>query len=217
MKQKAVFFDLDGTISDSGPGIMRCARAALSHFGIPDPGDAAMRTFVGPPLREMFRKYGVPEDGVETALQVYRKHYLNGGILECSMYPGIRELLDALHQHGRRLFVATAKPEPMAVEVLEYFGILDEFEAVCGASLDKSRDSKAVVIRYLLDKVGDCEAVMVGDTAFDVIGAGEHKIPTVGVSWGYGSAEEMMKAGAAAVADTVEELLNILCDREKLQ
>ncbi|MBQ4321183.1 MAG: HAD hydrolase-like protein [Oscillospiraceae bacterium] len=214
MKQKAVFFDLDGTISDSGPGITRCAREALYHFGIPDPGDAAMRTFVGPPLRDMFRKYGVPGQEIETAMQVYRKNYLNGGILECTMYPGIRELLDALHQHGRRLFVATAKPEPMAVEVLEYFGILGEFEAVCGASLDKSRDSKAAVIRYLLEQLGECDAVMVGDTAFDVIGAAEHNIPTIGVSWGYGSAEEMKNAGAAAVADTVDELIQILCMEE---
>ena len=210
MTQNAVFFDLDGTISDSGPGIIRCARHALACFGIADPGDAAMRTFVGPPLRDMFRRYGVPEEQVEEAMKAYRKEYLNGGILECSMYPGIREVLETLKDRGYRLFIATAKPEPMALEVLDFFGITDLFECVCGATLDKSRDSKAAVIRYLLERIGECSAVMVGDTAHDVTGAAAHGIATIGVSWGYGSAEEMRNAGAAAVADTMDELLKLL-------
>ena len=211
MTKKAIFFDLDGTLTDSGEGIFNCARLALAHFGIPQPTDQEMRVFVGPPLRDTFAKFGVPEDGIETAMEIYRQRYNPIGIFENTPYPGIYELLDKLQKDGHRLFLATAKPEVMAVRIMERFHLAPYFELICGASLDLSRDSKSAVIAYLLEQVPDvAQVVMVGDTAYDVIGAAAHGIPTVGVSWGYGKAEDMTAAGAVAIANSMDELYELL-------
>ena len=211
MNCKSVIFDLDGTLTDSGEGITKCVRLALEHFGIPVKNLDDLRFFVGPPLRDSFVKAGVPEDKVEEAIAVYRSRYTNVGLFENTPYSGIRELLEKLTALGYRLFVATSKPEEMAVRVLKKFDLFRYFERVCGATMDKSRDSKSAVIAYLLDECSNGEnAIMVGDTAFDVIGAAEHKIPTIGVSWGYGNAEEMKAAGAVSIARTVSELYELL-------
>ena len=211
MTKKAIFFDLDGTLTDSGEGIFNCARLALAHFGIPQPTDQEMRVFVGPPLRDTFAKFGVPEDGIEKAMEIYRERYNPIGIFENTPYPGIYELLEKLQKDGHRLFLATAKPEVMAVRIMERFELAPYFELICGASLDLSRDSKSAVIAYLLEQVPDVDqVVMVGDTAYDVVGAAAHGIPTIGVSWGYGKAEDMTAAGAAAIANTMDELYAIL-------
>ena len=211
MTPKSIFFDLDGTLTDSGEGIFNCAELALRHFGLPIPTRQEMRVFVGPPLRETFAKFGVPADGIETALEVYRSRYNTVGLFENTPYPGIRELLERLKADGHRLFVATSKPESMAVRILEKFDLARFFDIICGATFDKSRDSKEAVIAYLLEQTGDpSQAVMVGDTAYDVIGAKAHGIPTVGVAWGYGKVEDMRNAGAAAIANSMEELYELL-------
>lgn len=204
---KSILFDLDGTLTDSGEGIMNCAVFALAHFGIPTPTEAELRTFVGPPLTETFARFGVPKDRLEEAVRVYRSRYLPIGKFENHPYPGIRELLEKLKDDGHTLFVATSKPENTSIEILEHFGMARYFEKICGASTDFSRNSKEAVIAYLLDSCGAREnAVMVGDTAYDVIGAKTHGIPTIGVSWGYGLVEDMENAGAAAIAHTMDEL-----------
>lgn len=211
MDRKSVIFDLDGTLTDSGEGITKCVRLALEHFGIPVESLDHLKYFVGPPLRDSFVKAGVPEDKVEEAIAVYRSRYTNVGLFENVPYSGIRELLEKLNELGYRLFVATSKPEEMAVRVLKKFDLYRYFEKVCGATLDKSRDSKSAVIAHLLSATGNAEnAIMVGDTAFDVIGAAEHNISTIGVSWGYGKVEEMNEAGAIAIAHTPDELLFLL-------
>lgn len=213
MTKKAIFFDLDGTLTDSGEGIFNCARLALEYFGIPQPTDQEMRVFVGPPLRDTFAKFGVPADGIEKAMEIYRERYNPIGIFENTPYPGIYELLEKLQKDGHRLFLATAKPEVMAVRIMERFELAPYFELICGASLDLSRDSKSAVIAYLLKQVPDvAQVVMVGDTAYDVIGAASHGIPTVGVSWGYGKPEDMTAAGAVAIADTMEDLYRLLSE-----
>ena len=211
MDIKSVIFDLDGTLTDSGEGITKCVRLALEHFNIPVESLDHLKYFVGPPLRDSFVKAGVPEDKVEEAIAVYRSRYTNVGLFENVPYSGIRELLEKLTELGYRLFVATSKPEEMAVRVLKKFDLYRYFEIVCGATLDKSRDSKSAVIAHLLAATGNAEnAIMVGDTAFDVIGAAEHNISTIGVSWGYGKEEEMNEAGAIAIAHTPDELLFLL-------
>lgn len=208
---KSILFDLDGTLTDSGEGIMNCAAPALEHFGIPIPQRDALRVFVGPPLHDTFRQFGVPEDQVDEAIRIYRSRYVPIGKFENTPYPGIRELLEKLRAQGHRLFVATSKPEDMSVEILEHFDLARFFDRICGASLDRSRSSKDAVIAYLLQQHGAGEQmVMVGDTVFDILGAAAHGIPAVGVAWGYGSVEEMEKAGAAAIATTMEELFRIL-------
>ncbi len=208
---KTILFDLDGTLTDSGEGIINCASFALEHFGLPVPDRKTMRVFVGPPLRDTFCSFGVPENRVEEAIQVYRSRYIPIGIYENTPYPGIPELLQQLHDMGHRLFVATSKPEQMAVTILEHFGLAGYFEKICGAVLDGSRDKKEEVIAYLLDNCPNLKnTVMVGDTAFDIIGAKAHGIPGIGVSWGYGAVADMEQAGAVAIAKTPQELLELL-------
>lgn len=208
---KAILFDLDGTLTDSGEGIINCAKLALSHFGISIPGDQEMREFVGPPLDLTFRKFGVPADKIDEAICVYRSRYKTVGKYENFPYPGIRELLHALRDAGHRLFVATSKPEALSVDILQHFALDGYFEIIAGATFDGSRSSKADVIAYLLEQVGNLDnTVMVGDTVFDITGAHAHGIPAIGVAWGYGDVAEMQKAGAYAIANSMTELLQLL-------
>ena len=208
---KAILFDLDGTLTDSGEGIMNCAKLALEHYGLPIPTEAELRTFVGPPLHESFIRFGVPAQEADNAIKIYRSRYIPIGKFENHPYDGIRGVLEKLTAAGHKLYVATSKPEAMSIEILEHFDLAKYFTIICGASFDRSRSSKEDVIAYLLSQTGDLdEIIMVGDTAFDVIGAKAHGIPTVGVSWGYGKVEDMVAAGAAAIAHTMDELLNLL-------
>ena len=208
---KSILFDLDGTLTDSGEGIINCAALALEHFGIPVPDRETMRVFVGPPLDKTFREFGVPADRTDEAIAVYRSRYVPIGKWENHPYPGVEELLQKLKAHGHRLFVATSKPEEMSKEILTKFGLAPYFERICGATLDGTRSKKEEVIAYLLSLTqGTGETVMVGDTTYDVIGASHHGIPTVGVAWGYGKVEDMKEAGAAGIAETMEELFDFL-------
>lgn len=202
-----ILFDLDGTLVDSGEGIIKCAQLALQHFHLPIPGTTEMRTIVGPPLRDSFIRFGVAPDKADEAVAVYRSRYTTVGKFEGFPYPGIPELLARLHEEGFHLFVATSKPEDMSVEILTHFGLAPYFDHIAGATLDGTRSSKSSVIAHLLDTVGGVDgALMVGDTSFDVLGAAEHHIPTVGVAWGYGLREDMEHAGAAAIAETPDAL-----------
>ena len=209
--QKAILFDLDGTLTDSGEGIINSVIPALEHYGIAIPSREELRVFVGPPLHDTFLRFGVPADQLENATKIYRSRYIPIGKFENAPYPGIPELLESLKAQGHKLFVATSKPEPMAVEILEHFDLAQYFDRICGASMDTSRSSKEAVIAHLLEQNGSAEnMVMVGDTKYDVIGAKAHGIPTIGVSWGYGEIDEMLESGAAAIAHTTQELLELL-------
>lgn len=208
---KTILFDLDGTLTDSGEGIINCASLALERLSLPVPDRDTMRVFVGPPLRDSFLRFGVKPEDVEEAITIYRSRYVPTGMFENRPYDGIRELLEALRAAGHRLILATAKPESMAVAIVEKFQLAEYFQLLCGASMDSSRDSKDKVIGYVLDQVGPTEnVVMVGDTAYDVTGAAAHGIPTIGVSWGYGTVADMRAAGAIAIADTPSQLLEML-------
>ena len=211
MEQKAVLFDLDGTLTDSGEGIMKCAELALRHFGLPVPDTQQMRTMVGPPLDQSFIRFGVRPEDTDEAIRVYRSRYTTLGKFENYPYPGIHQVLARLKADGYRLYVATSKLEGLSVEILERFELAEYFDRICGATPDNSRSSKASVIAYLLDQIGPVDkAVMVGDTEFDVLGAKEHGIPTIGVAWGYGKAENMKNAGAAAIADDMDHLYRLI-------
>lgn len=209
--QKTILFDLDGTLTDSGEGIINCAILALEHFGLPIPSRETLRVFVGPPLHESFIRFGVPAEKAEEAVEVYRSRYIPIGKFENTPYPGIRQLLEKLKAEGHKLYVATSKPEQMSIDILEHFDLAKYFDRICGASLDTSRTDKAAVIAYLQELTGKSEnTIMVGDTKFDVIGAKKHGIPTIGVSWGYGTVEELQEAGAVVIAHSMEELYGFL-------
>lgn len=209
--KKTVLFDLDGTLTDSGEGIIHCAILTLEHFGLPIPSQEELRTFVGPPLQDSFLRFGVPVDKTGEAIRVYRSHYVPTGMFENTPYPGVRELLETLKSEGYTLYVATSKPEAMSVTILEHFDLARYFDRICGASTDTSRSTKDAVIAYLLEQTGSAnDMVMVGDTKYDILGAKIHGIPAIGVSWGYGNVQEMKYAGAVGIAGTMDDLLNIL-------
>ena len=209
--KKTILFDLDGTLTDSGEGIINCVIYALERFGLPIPSRESLRYFVGPPLHESFIKQGVPADQAEKAVAVYRERYIPIGKFENTPYPGIRELLETLKTEGHTLYVATSKPEQISIDVLEHFDLAKYFDRICGATMDTSRSNKEAVIAYLLEQNGRTDnIIMVGDTKFDVIGAKAHGIPCIGVSWGYGEIQDMLEAGASAIVHSTEELLNLI-------
>ncbi len=196
-----ILFDLDGTLTDSGEGIMNCFDITLRHFGLPVPSREAMRVIVGPPLRDSFLRFGVQSHQLEEAVAVYRHHYNITGRFENYPYPGIADVLSRLKAAGHKLYVATSKPETMSIEILTHFNLASYFEIICGAATDHSRNTKEAVIAYLLAQLDDkADLVMVGDTIYDVDGAKAHKIPCIAVTWGYGRPEEMAAAGAVLVS-----------------
>lgn len=207
---KTVLFDLDGTITDSEPGIIACVQHALRQFGIEVEDPKTLRPFIGPPLRDSFREYFqmTPEEA-EQATEFYRQRYAPIGKFECSVYPGIPQLLRRLHETGRTVILATSKPEGFAREILEHFDLLQYFDLIGGATLDGSRDTKEAVLQYILDsgRVPDRQdAVMVGDTKFDMIGAAAFSLPAVGVLYGFGSRQELEENGALFLARDAAEL-----------
>ena len=207
---KQILFDLDGTLTDSGEGIMHCAELTLAHYGLPIPSRAEMRSIVGPPLKDSFRRFGIPETELDNATAYYRKHYLATGQFENFPYPGIRQLLQRLNDDGHRLYVATSKPEAMAQNILRHFQLDGYFQIICGAASDGLRNTKEAVIEYLLQQLPDHDSlVMVGDTIYDVKGAAYHGIPCVAVTWGYGVVEDMVHAGAV-IADSMDALYQAL-------
>ncbi len=204
---KQILFDLDGTLTDSGEGIMHCFELSLSHLGLPVPPRSQLRSCVGPPLRDSFRRFGVREEAMEQAVLCYRDHYNLTGQFENFPYPGIEKLLIRLKESGCRLYVATSKPEGMSVEILTRYGLSKYFDIICGATPDGTRNTKEAVIAYLLAQMDSREnLLMVGDTIFDIVGANAHRIPAIGVSWGYGDCREMLNAGAIGIAHTIQEL-----------
>ena len=211
MSARSILFDLDGTLTDSGEGIINCASLALEHFGITPPDRETMRQFVGPPLVDSFVKFGIPAESAEEAVEIYRSRYIPIGKYENTPYPGVYGLLEKLRSQGHKLYVATSKPEGMSVDILEHFDMAKHFTLICGASMDTSRNTKDAVIGYLLEQTGDTgDVIMVGDTAFDVLGAKKHGISTIGVAWGYGKVADIKSAGAVAIAYSMEELFEML-------
>lgn len=206
---KAILFDLDGTLTDSGEGIMHCAKLTLQHYNLPIPPRSEMRSMVGPPLRDSFLRFGIPASELDSAVAYYRKHYLTIGQFENTPYEGIPELLARLRSEGRKLYLATSKPETMASSILQHFDLLQYFTIVCGA-IPGGRSTKEEVIAHLLPQLASTDdLVMVGDTIYDVKGAAFHGIPCIAVSWGYGDVEQMHAAGARIVnnIDQLQESL----------
>ena len=213
MERRSILFDLDGTLTDSGPGITASVAYALRKLGLEPPEPEKLRPFIGPPLLWSFAHfYGLDEAQCREGVRLYREYFTAGGMFENSVYPGIPEALDSLKSAGFRLAVATSKPEEFSRQIVDHFGLAGYFEAVCGAAMDESRTEKADVIRYALETLSlrpeDC--LMVGDREHDVLGAKAVGMPCVGALWGYGSREELTQAGADALAETPGELVRVI-------
>ncbi|MCR5743981.1 MAG: HAD hydrolase-like protein [Lachnospiraceae bacterium] len=209
-----VFFDLDGTVTDSGTAITNSVRYALKKFGIDDPDPAVLRRFIGPPLVDSFMQfYGMSKENALLATSYYREFYPAGEMFNVTIYDGIVELLGDLRERGRVVVLATSKPEVYAKAIIERIGLKECFDMIAGATMDESRNKKHQVIAYALKSLGVADArdaVMIGDTAFDVTGARENGMDCIGVSFGFGTVEELREAGAIAVVDRAEEILEIV-------
>ncbi len=212
-KRTHVLLDLDGTISDSSPGIGRSLQHAFSTCGYEPPTDEQVRSVIGPPFEISFPTLGIPVDDIERVVLAYRDRYEDIGLFENTVYPGIAEMLDELAAAGHTLSIATAKPEPTARRIIDHFGFADYFEVQAGATVEvgTGRRTKAEVINYALIslRLGPSDlphVVMVGDRDHDVEGAHLNGIDCVGVTWGFGSVDELESAGAAGLAHSPGEV-----------
>lgn len=211
---KIILFDLDGTLTDSAPGILNSVRHACRKLGLEIPGEGVLRKFLGPPLVDSFRVLlGLDDAETDRAVRAFREYFPTKGIFENEVYPGVAVLLADLKAAGKTVILATSKPEEYAKRIMVHFDLARYCDFICGATLDETRTDKAEVIAYALETAGITDkagVVMVGDREHDVLGAKKNGLPCIGAVYGYGTAEELTAAGAAALADTVEELHTVL-------
>lgn len=220
MIEKYILFDLDGVISDNSEGIMNGVRRVIEHFSLKTLGHDELLRFIGPPLKDSFSEYlHLPDEQLERAVGIYREYYRSRGIFENVMYDGVPDMLKRLRDSGALLYLATSKPEEFARQICARFGIDGLFEFIGGASLDGTRDRKSDVIRYVLaeNAIDPRRAVMVGDRSYDALGAAELSIPCVGVLYGFGSRDELLRAGCKSLADSPASLAEHLCSAESVR
>ena len=215
MQYHTILFDLDGTLTDPKEGITKSVAYALQHFGIQVKNLDSLTCYIGPPLAVSFPEYhGISEEDTPTAVAKYRERFSDVGWAENLVYDGIEQMLDALKQAGKKLLVATSKPEVFAVRILEHFGLDGYFDLICGAPMHAPKGhGKADVIRDALERAGISElsgAIMVGDRLHDVEGAHKIGLPCIGVLYGYGDREEMEACRADYIAEDVEALRAML-------
>lgn len=212
--KKIIFIDLDGTLTDSKPGVIGGVRYAAEAVGATMPPDDMLNCFIGPPLTASFEKYlGLIGEVNERALKAYREYYVRQGEFENSVYDGVEQMLERLKAVGCRLYVVTAKPEVFSKTIITHFGLDKYFDQVCGASMDKTRNNKKAVIRYAIEesKVTDLsEVVMVGDRSDDILGAKSEGLDSIGILYGYGSRAELEESGADWIAATPAEVAEII-------
>ncbi|OOM77799.1 HAD family hydrolase [Clostridium sp. BL-8] len=209
-----ILFDLDGTLTDSGEGITKSVQYALEYFGISVNDLKELNKFIGPPLKDSFKKfYNFDDEKAELGMKKYRERYADKGIYENSLYDGIIELLETLKKNNKKIILATSKPEVYAKQILKYFKIDSYFEFVAGADFEETRVNKGDVIKYALEgaEISDLsKVIMIGDREHDVIGAKENNIKVIGVLYGYGDVVELTQARADYIAKDPHLLLNML-------
>ena len=209
---KAILFDLDGTLTESGEGITKCVQYALEKIGKPEEDLKKLEVFVGPPLLQQFMKYAdIDEETAEKAVKYYRERYSAAGMFENRPYPGVENMLGELKRKGYRLAVASSKPEYYVTQILDYFKLTDYFEEIVGSEMNGNRTSKSEVIEEALQRLGMSEkrnqVIMVGDKEHDVFGARKADLQCVAVSYGYGSQEELEQAEPLKIVDSTEGVL----------
>ena len=213
-----VLIDLDGTISDSSPGMLTGFRKVFDRFDMEQPSDESIRRHFGPPLAVTWREiYGMTDEQIVVGLEVYREYYHDVGMFENNLYDGVPDLIKDLHAEGVTLSTATSKPEFSASQIIEHFGLREYFTFIGAADLAGTRDDKSAVIAHTLENLQASSQthsiVMMGDRRHDVEGARENGIDTIGVLWGYGTAEELSTAGAIALAERPRDAGDLLLNR----
>ena len=212
MAWDSIFFDLDGTITNSAPGITNAIIYARKKWGLPPGDNADYLKFIGPPMPQSYEEFwGFSHEDAVRFLEDYREYFGEIGLFENEVYPGIPELLAALKAAGKRLFIATTKPTGFSQRIAERFGFAQYFEMISGSSLTKD-NSKYDVILHARDAchVDMAGAVMIGDKSHDVEGAHQHGIPCIGVTWGFGGRAELEAAGADYIVDSAGKLQSLL-------
>lgn len=213
-KIKAILFDLDGTIINSEEGITKCVQYALKEYGIDEPDRGRLTCFIGPPLEPVFQeKYGMTQEEAWQAVLKYRERFDVTGIFECSLYDGIEEAVKRFREKGYVIALASSKPEIACRRILEHFSLLSYFDEVAGSTLDGSISTKQEVLEELFrrlalrpEKLEKDDMCLIGDTKYDAAGAKAAGIRCIGVSYGFGTREELHAAGAGAVFDKIEEV-----------
>jgi phosphoglycolate phosphatase len=207
-----VLFDLDGTVADSAPGIVGALARTFAELGRPVPDD--LIRWVGPPILDSFRDFGgMSDEESRHALGVYRRIYLEGGVTDSAIFPGVTGLLRDLHESDIGVALATSKPESLARRILDHYDLSRYFDVIAGASEDERRSSKAEIVADALARLGaegldTSNTVMVGDRGYDIAGAAENDVPTIMVEWGYGSPAESHEA--LAIVHSADQLRKLL-------
>jgi len=217
-RYETILWDLDGTLTDPKPGITRSVQFALRELGIDVQDLDSLTPYIGPPLRDGFAlHHGIPHHQLEDAVRHYRVYFTDQGLYENAVIDGVPELLSALRADGRRMAIATAKPEPQALIILEHFGLLDFFDVVGAATLDTTRITKDDVIEHTLELLGISEdtvaraaTVMIGDREHDILGGRAHGLATIGVAWGYAEDGELEAAEPDLTAHDLAQLAAVL-------
>lgn len=211
-----ILFDLDGTLTDSAPGIINSVVYSLKKFGIEVEDRTPLRKFIGPPLVDSYMIfYGFDKEKALQAVKYYREYFTDKGIFENSVYEGIPETLAKLKSAGKKLVLATSKPQAFAERILEHFNIMEFFDLVVGATMDEKRTKKKDVIAYILELLNFSRTeriVMVGDRDQDILGAKDNNLQSIGVLFGFGDYEELKNAGAGFLADTPQNIADIILD-----
>jgi phosphoglycolate phosphatase len=210
-----LLWDLDGTLTDPADGIVHSVQYALRHYGMWAEREELL-SFIGPPLADSFaEKFGFSPEQSREAVEIYREYFRKDGMYQNVPYDGIQELLEKLQAAGKKMYLASSKPEPLCEQILEHFGLRRYLDGVAGSDFAGTRARKDQVIQYLLDRenLSSQQVLMIGDRKYDVEGAAGFSIPCIGVLWGYGSREELKTAGAAAVAENIPQLERLLLDR----
>ena len=207
-----ILFDLDGTLTIPEEGITKSVQYALRSKGIMEENQANLRRFIGPPLVDGFMEfYGMNREDALFCVEKYRERYREVGLFENELIEGVSQMLKTLKMSGKTLAIATSKPTPFTVRILERFGISEYFSFVAAAEFDGTRNDKADVIKYALENLkGFKNPIMVGDRKHDCLGAIKNNIPCVGVSFGYAEEGELLESGAVKICDTIEELTEYL-------
>ncbi len=203
-------FDLDGTLTDPAEGITNSVAYALNKFGITVEKREELYKFIGPPLVNSFMEYyDFDKEKAFKAVEIYREYFRDRGIFENKLYNDIPLVLKTLGQNGKIIVLATSKPEEFAIKILKHFSLFEYFDLVCGATMDEKRSEKSDIIKYALEKLKAPQekCVMIGDRCYDILGAKENGISSLGVTYGYGSLEELKDSGADYIIDKPIELI----------
>lgn len=212
MRYSAVIFDFDGTICDTGEGILKSAKYALEAFGYNAPDYEELTCFIGPPLLITFQeKFGADAARADELVKKFRERYTNKGVFESKLYDGIKELLISLKKDNIKIGIASSKPQEYIETLLDHFGIKSYFDVICGVTFTADCESKASIIARCQKElnIAGNECIMVGDKKYDIEGAKTNLIDSVGVLWGYGTKFEHIEAGAKFIVDKIENIESV--------